>query len=178
MKAKCPHCENLLPASRFYANRDRPNGLSILCKNCFRAYEATPERRAKRTWNTIKFRASGRNPQKSYQPIRVRITRDEFLSWAIPAYTAWMAQNPGQCPSLDRIDADGDYAIGNLRILERGANSRLARNHPNVHAPPGAAWCHSCKQYLSTENFWRLASAFNGLQKRCKPCQTAATRRP
>jgi hypothetical protein len=145
--------------------------MSILCKVCYRKYEATPDRRAKRTWNTLHARI---RLQPSYKGIGVRMTRDDFLEWAVPAYTRWMAANPDKTPSLDRIDPAGHYAVDNLRVIERGENSRLARNHPNVHAPEGMAWCHSCEAYLPVDNFWKSARDFNGLQKRCKPCQKSA----
>jgi hypothetical protein len=101
------------------------------------------------------------------------MSRDEYLSWAVPAFTEWMAANTGT-PSVDRVNPRGHYEIGNLRILERGENNRLASNHPNVHAPAGKAWCGECAEYLPREHFYRCASHFNGLQKRCKPCHEAA----
>jgi hypothetical protein len=171
--AFCPHCKQDLPASSFFANAGRASGLSILCKTCYRAYEGTPERRAKRTWNTINARSGS---QQSYEHVQVRMTRDEFLAWAVPAYEKWMSLYPGQTPSLDRIDPAGHYELTNLRILERGENNRLGRNHHNVHAPLGMAWCHVCKEYLPTSQFWRNSSNHNGLQKRCKPCHMAATK--
>lgn len=170
MKTHCPHCDKDLPATAFYKNASRPNGASILCKNCFRAYEASPERRAKRTWNTLHTRV---RLQESYAGVEVRMSRDEYLAWALPAFSAWMGQNSGT-PSVDRIDPKGHYEVGNLRILERGENARLASNHPNVYAPPGAAWCSACRQYLPRDGFYRCADKFNGLQSRCKPCHDAA----
>jgi hypothetical protein len=167
----CPHCSLSLSPQRFYKNAARPDGLSILCRGCHRVYEGGTERRVKRTWNTIRARVLR---QSSYAGVEVRMTRDKFISWAIQAYTAFQLANPNDQPSLDRIDPTGHYELGNLRVLSRGDNARLASNHPNVHAPSGMAWCCGCKAYLPESAFWREASAYNGLQGRCKPCTNKA----
>lgn len=105
------------------------------------------------------------------------MSRSDFLAWALPAYAEWMQANLGLTPSLDRIKPAGHYEIGNLRILERGENSRLATGNLNVHAPEGMAWCGGqCKRYLPQSAFQRMQRAFNGLQKRCRECQNAAVR--
>lgn len=170
---QCPHCRKSLQEDGFFKNRHRKNGLSILCKDCFKTYEASPDRRAKRTWNTLHARV---RLQASYTGVEVRMTRDQFLAWAIPVYTNWQAKNPGLTPSIDRIDPKKHYELGNLRVIERGENARLASNHPNVYAPEGMAWCSSCRTYLPRSLFWASLGAFNGLQKRCKACHTVAMR--
>lgn len=172
--ALCPHCQQDKPDTAFYKNTHRDNGLSILCKPCFRIYEGSPDRRAKRTWNTLHTRV---RLQASYRGVEVRMTREDFLKWALPAYANWMHEHPGETPSLDREHPDGHYEIGNLRILARGVNARLARNHRNVYAPYAMAWCHSCKEYLLTSMFQKCRTSFNGLQKRCRICQNRATSR-
>lgn len=167
----CPHCDMVKRSQAFYRNASRANGLSILCKPCYRKYESAPDRRAKRTWNTLKTRI---RTQPAYSGVEIRMERDEFLEWAIPEYEGWMADNPNQTPSLDRIDPSQHYSLGNLRILSRGENTRLARNHKNVHAPSGKAWCGVCRRYLPTNSFWKNSVAFNGKQSRCKTCQATA----
>jgi transposase-like protein len=166
----CPICLLSLNNDRFYKNADREDSLSVRCKDCTRSYEASPERRAKRTWNTIKHRAG---KQQSYEHVEVRMTRDEFLAWSIPEYAKWI---PKDQPSLDRIDPRGHYELGNLRIINRRENSRLQRTAKNVHATEGMAWCTDCSAYLQRDSFWRCKSSYNKLQHRCKPCQMAAIR--
>lgn len=170
----CPHCKQSELQVSFYQNKRRKTGLSILCKSCSTIYNATPARRAKRTWNTIKFR-SGK--QAGYELVEVRMSRQDFLEWAIPAYSEWMDKNPNQTPSLDRIDPAGHYELGNIRILERGHNSSLNRQNKNVHASINEAWCHKCESYLPAKDFWASKSNFNGLQHRCKTCQKEAIKK-
>lgn len=169
---RCPHCKLDLSPNLFFANSARKTGASTLCKACFRVYESSPERRAKRTWNVLHCRV---RLQPSYAHVKVAMSRHEFLAWAVPAYREWTSANPGLTPSLDRIESSGDYAIGNLRVLERGHNARLAKNHPNVYAPEGTAWCGVHKSYLPTSDFQRSAGNYNGLQQRCRECQNALT---
>lgn len=173
MKIHCPHCDRNRDLSKFFRNAGRATGASVLCKDCFSVYEGSPERRAKRTWNTIRARVER---QAAYAHVEVRMTRDEFLAWAIPAYIEWMGANDGT-PSVDRIDPNGHYEIKNIRILERGENCRISRRHPNVSAPDGKAWCGTCKTYLPSDNFYHCARTFNGLQGRCKSCLNEALKR-
>lgn len=120
---ECPRCHRKLAAMKFYRHSGRLSGHSILCKSCYRAYESSPGRRAKRTWNTIHARV---RLQSAYQGIEIRMTREAFLKWAIPEYTKWMTSNQGITPSLDRINAAKHYELGNLRIISRSENARLA----------------------------------------------------
>lgn len=170
----CSHCRSTELDVLFFKNAAKASGLSTLCKSCYAAYEGQPHRRARRTWHTLNARVKR---QAAYDHVSVNMTQQEYLEWALPAYSKWMADNPGKTPSIDRIDPAGNYALDNIRLIERGENSRLASNHPNVHAPLGKAWCPQCAEYLPVSSFWRCAGKFNGLQTRCKPCQTAAIKR-
>lgn len=38
-KKKCIYCKKVLPLSEFYKNRDRPDGLDVLCKVCRKAVQ-------------------------------------------------------------------------------------------------------------------------------------------
>lgn len=38
-KKKCIYCKQVLPLSEFYKNRDRPDGLDVLCKVCRKAVQ-------------------------------------------------------------------------------------------------------------------------------------------
>ena len=168
---KCYRCKGYFEAEAFFKNSGKDRGISSNCKRCFKEYESSPSRKVKSTWNTINAR-SGK--QRGYEHVQIRMTRQEFLDWALPKYEQWMKDRPDETPSLDRVDPNGHYEISNLRLLERGENSRLAKNHPNVHAKEGTAWCCRCEQYLDVSQFWRSKSNYNGLQGRCKDCQRHA----
>jgi len=163
-------------------------GMEIdLCPECElkiklaeRIHAAQPRNRALRIWRALLLRCGnrdGNNP--SYEHTEVRMTQAEFLAWAIPAYQEYLEQHPESflpekpkdTASLDRIDPNGHYEIGNLQIISMGENARLSNQHRNVHAPKGMAWCSVCRQYLPVANFAKANKRFNGLQKRCRECQ-------
>jgi hypothetical protein len=53
-------------------------------------------------------------------------------------------------PSLDRIDPDGNYSIGNIRWLELSENRRLARR--GKQWPVGKRGCARCKQIFDVQD--------------------------
>jgi hypothetical protein len=139
-----------------------------------------PRRRAFRAWQMIERRCmnrDGRNP--SYASVELRLTKDAFLVWAIPAFTAYYEQHPEvlqshdprDWPSVDRIRGDGHYEAGNLQILAMGENARLNGQHRHVSAPDGMAWCSTHRQYHPRGAFARHAARYNGLQKHCKQAE-------
>jgi hypothetical protein len=151
---------------------------------CVRRYQTSPEGRAnykryrssiagrtKMMWSNICNRVSncnGRNP--SYAHVELRMTKNEFVRWAVPALTRWMNKNPGLRPSVDIRDG-GHYEVINLRILELGENARLQSRNRNVYAPVGMAWCARHKEYLSVACFGKRKNAMNGLMSSCRECQ-------
>ena len=48
--------------------------------------------------------------------IKVSILEHEFKTWANLALENFFWDNPNQIPSIDRINPDGDYEKGNLKI--------------------------------------------------------------
>lgn len=58
--------------------------------------------------------------------IKVKLTELEFKIWAEQAVANFLAKNPGSTPSVDRVDPDRDYEIGNVRIIDLWKN--LARS--------------------------------------------------
>lgn len=169
--ATCPHCQKTSSEVDFFKNRGRKTGLSVLCKTCLKTYDGSHHRRAARTWNNIVSRLKR---QPSYADCELRIGQADFVSWYVLEISSLPHMDQ---PSVDRIDSDGHYELGNIRIITRGENSRLMKRNKNVHAPADMAWCTSCSSYLDTSSFWKCKTRFNGLQTRCKSCQTAAINR-
>jgi hypothetical protein len=121
--------------------------VSGYCRTCAAAYKkkyrATPEGRAVTMWNDMAKRAGNRSGRhKSYESIKVQISRDDFLRWAVPAITAFKTAHPYELASIDRINPDGDYAAGNIRILPYRENSRLSRRKMarRIKAERGLPW--------------------------------------
>ena len=99
--------------------------------------------------------------------------RADFIAWAVPAYKEWFRDYPGVTPSVDRINPDGHYEIGNLRLIPVGQNRRSARHFIADVAPEGTKWCPQCHAFLEHGKFYRIKNLnFNrlGLSGWCKKC--------
>jgi hypothetical protein len=168
----CTYCGKLKATSAY---GKKGAGLNHHCKDCDsikqQAFAKTPHGRAVKAWNLIKYRV--RNPygkNKTYVGVELRMTRDEFMTWAVPAYTAWVTDgNLIESASVDRKE-DGHYAIGNLQIISRVENAKKQKRNKNVHAPAGHAWCPSCVQYKLKCEFYTDKASWNGVSCRCRQC--------
>lgn len=106
------------------------------------------------------------------------MTRDQFMAWAVPAYTTWLSDNPGKQPSVDRIESSGHYVLGNLRIVEMVENSRKKPSNKNHYAPVGQAWCSGHRSYVDIKEFSPAPSRpplF--VNNRCRECKRVEYRR-
>src|SRR5260221_13961705 len=99
MNKKCSCCGTIKPLNQFRSRTSSPDGKDIYCKPCYRIkcrlynhkYRNSIPGKVSCTWDHMTQRAlnkNGLNP--SYALIEIRMTRAEFISWAIPAYTAWI----------------------------------------------------------------------------------------
>ncbi len=140
-------------------------------------YRATPQGAAACAWNRLTSRAGAKfGHRQCYAAVEVRMSRADFMAWAIPAYEAWFRDRPGETPSVDRIESTGHYELGNLRLIEVQKNRRLSKRFVNDAAPEGTKWCSGCRQFVSHENFSRGKPDLHrpdGLGLRCRACQTA-----
>lgn len=172
----CTKCGQAKPLTAFHRNCNSHDGRLQRCRQCVseagrEAYRTDPAVRAKAVWAALLRRVQnrdGKNP--SYAHVCLRMTKAEFLTWAVPAYTEFLRQNPDTTPSIDRIDARGHYAIGNLRLLARNENARRAARNKNIHAPAGHAWCCRCKRYRPRDRFHKNRAQPHGLDNRCRTC--------
>lgn len=144
MKKKCNKCLEDLGFDDFYNDKRANDGKKTRCKKCvkedIRRYlsselgkstrkqkskrlNATPKGKAATAWRGIIRRTTNINLYPSYVGVRVKISRDDFMKWAIPAISKFVELNPSVRPSVDRIDSDGHYELSNLRIISQPENS-------------------------------------------------------
>jgi hypothetical protein len=193
----CSKCQQEKPLLEFGPDRRNYDGRQSRCRACYREWhrdysnrEAVREKRktsnqrpaarqqqkrwrnkpvarAKNTWAWILKRAG---KVAGYRHVEVRMTRDEFLAWAVPRYTQWMQQHPNETPSIDRIESAGHYQIDNLQIAARGENAARTKHNKQLTAPTGTSWCSTCCDYLPIDQFTADSSRPNGLERRCRVC--------
>lgn len=86
-------------------------------------YNKTPEGKAARAWNCMKSRAGNRcGKQPSYVDVELRMTREEFLVWAIPEFEKKLAEDPNECWTIDRLEKH--YELGKIEIVSKSENTR------------------------------------------------------
>jgi len=103
-------------------NRDRKNASA-------RKYSASVKGRARKMYHAIVWRTTHIS---SYKNILCNVEISEFLNWAIPEIELFLKENSGKTPSVDRMNPDGNYEIGNIRIIDLGENiirSRYLEKH-------------------------------------------------
>lgn len=89
-----------------------------------RTYNNTPRGRASEMYKAMVYRCG---KQKHYENIRVEMSREDFLTWAIPELEDFKQRYPDKVPSIDRINPDGNYAFGNMRIIDKLYNKIRSR---------------------------------------------------
>ena len=95
-------------------------------------YERTKKGKLMRTYRNMLSRVDGvlKKKRHLYEGLPI-LSRDDFYEWAIACpefhvlYDAWVASGYkcGESPSVDRINADEGYLIGNMQWLTHRQNS-------------------------------------------------------
>jgi hypothetical protein len=169
----CKECRRRKPITQFSVAA-RKRCVLRTCKSCInaakKAYRDTPQGLAGVMWNGILDRC--RN-DPHYSDVQVLLTRKEFIRWAVPRLTRWLATR-SERPTVDRKDGAGHYELSNLRLASRADNNRNQARNRNLHAPPGQAWCYVCEAYHARSEFSRHHGRPNGLANRCKTADRAA----
>lgn len=172
MDKTCTKCLQAKPASGFHKHKPSKDGLKPRCKVCQclaeNARRTEPDHKAVQAWHDLNKRV---REQSEYSHVEIRVTREEFIAWLTPKLTAWLASTPEIRPSVDREDPTGHYELDNLRLISLSENSRRTRNHHNVHAPSGQAWCGKCQKYKPRVEFAKNAHKPHGLQNHCRVCR-------
>jgi hypothetical protein len=161
----------------------REGSQSYFCDTCHRRKERkTPKGKAKAAWNAMRGRVTeGPRLKECYRGVQIRMTREQFMEWAVPAFTKWIEEHPGVKSSVDRIEAAGHYELGNIRIISLSQNSRDTRRTKNTEKTKtqGKLWCSGCQAYLSEDLFYKLKRPGRSGRTNtgyCKECDKAKKR--
>ena len=69
-------------------------------------------------------RRCGKDPH--YKAVEIRMTKQEYLDWAIPALAEFRKTYSNETCSIDRIESKGHYELDNIRFIPYGENSARA----------------------------------------------------
>lgn len=143
--------------------------MATLSKEYLTAYRKKPHAKAARAWESMNRKArndDGLHP--TYAAVEVRMTRDQFLAWAVPAFEAWMAQNPGKSPAVGRIGHVGHYELGNIVVTEFEPHRLEMARYKNLNGrPAGQSWCSWHKAYHPVCEFRGHTRQVTGCQGYC-----------
>lgn len=130
----------------------------------------TPLYRATAAYNGMLVRCGdpkGINP--TYAGVELRMTLEDWLTWAIPQYEHFIAVHPGMSPSAARNGDVGHYEIGNIEIVST-IDNRAQQAMPGQLRSDGTKRCSRCKEVKGASCFSKNKSMRDGLAHSCKPC--------
>lgn len=135
------------------------------------AIHRTPLYRAKAAYCGMVARcenANGKNP--AYANVKLKMTLDEWLKWAVPRYRRFIAKHPGQSPCASRKGDAGHYEIGNIEIIDASEN-RARQRAILLMREDGTKLCGRCRQVKdANENFAKHRNRPDGYATWCKAC--------
>lgn len=132
----CTKCNLIKPLTEFTWKPKR-SVFESSCVVCVRQhaarYKDSPKGRAIGVWHGILARAGnkdGRSP--SYATVEVRMTKSEFISWAVPRYEQFILDHPQETPSVERLDPYGHYELSNLAVIPLSVNRKQNKKTKTV----------------------------------------------
>jgi hypothetical protein len=132
----------------------------------------TPLYRAKAAYCGMQARCLNKNGKSpTYANVELRMTRSEWLAWAVPEYEKFSVNFPNDRPNAARHRDEGHYEIGNISVIsdEDNRDERTARSE-SLAREDGTKRCSKCKDIKTIDDFYNSARMLDGLQKNCKAC--------
>jgi hypothetical protein len=137
------------------------------------AIHRTPKYRAKASYNGMLARCLNRNGKNpSYASVELRISLEEWMSWAVPIYEKCMKEFPDDTPTVARNGDSGHYEFGNVSVVpwRKNRDEQGARGVARVQ-PDGTKRCTTCKLFkLAEKAFSKKRGTPDGYAYHCKDC--------
>jgi len=129
---KCVKCAKQLPLTEFsivkkeYKTKiyEHYRSECKLCRTVRQKYfRGSIKGKALQMWDGINRRAEDKEGTRpSYTQIKNLLTKEEFVKWAVPELNKWVEKFNLSSASVDRINPDKHYELGNLQILSLSDN--------------------------------------------------------
>lgn len=135
------------------------------------AIHRTPLYRAKSAYSGMKRRCvGGKAPLPAYANVELRMSLEEWLTWAVPRYAQFDKEHPGETPHASRNGDQGHYEIGNIEIVTSAVN-RAIQKRPRAIRPDGTKECVMCRIVKNGSEFYNNRTKSDGLADECKGCR-------
>lgn len=133
----------------------------------------TPKYRAVAAWQNMNRRClnrDGKNP--AYAGVELRISKEEFVKWALPQYESILNSNPGAVPSVSRRGDIGHYEIGNIDIIPWRKHKTIAADERKklIRPAEGRKICTKCRTEKDLVQFPKNRTIHDGYGYWCKLC--------
>jgi hypothetical protein len=147
----CSKCRVNKPTSEFYKTIHHKDGLRSYCKYCakiqneqYRLDHPNCDKQwhldnpfeswISSTYASMKARILGKTDRAEYYKGLPILSRQEWDKWVESQYDVWfdihnnwlITKKQKDLPSIDRIDPNQGYLVGNMRIITVSENSKLA----------------------------------------------------
>lgn len=135
----------------------------------------TPLYRARAAYANMYRRCENRcGTEPAYAKVKLRMTKSEWLDWALPKYRKFARLHPDESPSVSRKGDKGHYEIGNIQIISWQENRKLMAT-PARLKEDGTKRCATCKKVQNARNYYKNKATFDGLAHQCKACRKEVT---
>lgn len=133
----------------------------------------TPRYRAVAAWQNMNRRCLNRDGKsKSYTDVELRISREEFVLWALPQYEKILAEDPSATPTVSRTVDVGHYEFGNIEIIpwrkHKTLESRLRM--ATIRPRPDQKFCTKCWTEKEYVHFAKHSGTADGHAYWCRQC--------
>lgn len=129
---KCVKCAKFKPLTEYSTVKKEYKGKTYEtprseCKLCrairVKSFRGGIKGKALQMWDGINRRAEDKEGTRpSYRQVRNLLTKEDFLKWAIPELNKWSEKHNLSSASVDRINPEKHYELGNLQILSHSEN--------------------------------------------------------
>lgn len=129
-----------------------------------------PRARAKAAYRNMERRCENSNGKcPSYADVKLLMSLDEWLEWAIPRYESFIEATPDKSPCVSRYKDSGHYEIGNIEIISTEEN-RERQKAILLLQEDNSKLCSRCREVKLGGDFSKNKTRPDGLAHWCKEC--------
>lgn len=168
MKIQCKLCELEKKENSFYFYSNKKYKRQP-CKKCIS--EITKKERKNNPWKFLYWHIKSKCKKGYGKNIKCLFKSEEEIKYLWNRDKAWLLR----IPSIDRIDNNKNYYVGNCHFIEKGANSWKARNidYPTIYIKK---LCSNCGKQYQVKPSRETTSKYCSVPCKLNHCNTRPTK--